>query len=63
MSSGATTGTDREVEPAVGELFVVMFEEQFASREHDSTVPCPPLLPLTRKRGLRKAFRNTRFLK
>ena len=31
---GATTGTDREVEPAVGESFVVMFEEQFASREH-----------------------------
>ena len=27
---GATTGTDREVEPAVGEWFVVMFEEQFA---------------------------------
>jgi hypothetical protein len=34
-------GTNREVEPAVGESFVVMFEEQFASREHDSTVPCP----------------------
>ena len=42
MSSGATIGTDREVEPAVGESFVVMFEEQFASREHDATVPCPP---------------------
>jgi hypothetical protein len=40
---GATTGTDREVEPAVGESFVVMFEEQFAPmrREYDSTVPCP----------------------
>ena len=31
---GATTGTDREVVPAVGDPFVVMFEEQFESREH-----------------------------
>ena len=37
VSSGRpTTGTDREVESAVGESFVVMFEEPFvrASREH-----------------------------
>lgn len=40
-SLGATAGADREVEPAVGEVFVVMFENQFASREHDSRVPCP----------------------
>jgi hypothetical protein len=41
---GAPTGTDREVEPAVGESFAMMFEEQFApmpSGEHDSTVPYP----------------------
>jgi hypothetical protein len=34
----ATTGTDREVEPAAGESFVVMFEEQFGhvqSRDTD----------------------------
>ena len=37
VSSGRpTTGTDRDVESAVGESFVVMFEEQFVrcSREH-----------------------------
>jgi hypothetical protein len=45
---GATTGTDREVESAVGESFVVMFEEQFASREHYSTVPCPTRAVATR---------------
>lgn len=32
-----------EVEPAVGESFVVMFDKQVAPirRENDSTVPCP----------------------
>jgi hypothetical protein len=35
VSSGATTGTVHDIEPAVGESFVVMFG-QLASREHDS---------------------------
>jgi hypothetical protein len=34
---GATTGTDREVEPAVGESFVMMFEKQFAPMRRENT--------------------------
>jgi hypothetical protein len=44
VTSGRHDCTDRKVEPAVGESFVVMFKEQVApdpSREHDSTAPCP----------------------
>ena len=40
---GATTGTDREVDPAVGESFVVMFEEQSAPMRRENTISrlCP----------------------
>jgi hypothetical protein len=33
-----TLGNDRQVEPAVGELFVVMFEEQFAPMRRENTI-------------------------
>jgi hypothetical protein len=39
VSLGATTGIDREVEPAVGESFVMMSEEQFAPMRRENTMP------------------------
>jgi hypothetical protein len=38
VTSRRHDGTDREVEPAVGESFVVMFEEQFASMRRENTI-------------------------
>ena len=39
MFLSAGTCTDREIEPAVDESFVVMFEEQFAPDASRDTIP------------------------